>query len=75
MKKTKTLIEIRQKIDDLCFKAGGVREWAESKNLSYSNVYKILRGDGKPGKKVMKKIKIRRIVSDDVVPRYEDITN
>jgi len=74
MKKKLTLIEVRQKLSDLCFKAGGVREWADSKGLSYSNVYKVIRGDGKPGKKIMRKIRIKQLVGDGLKePRYEDI--
>ncbi len=69
-----TLIEVRQRISDLGFKAGSIKKWAEKKGLAYGHVYKIVRGEATPGNTVLRALKIRPVVDDKAKePRYEDV--
>jgi len=69
---------MRQRLHDLCLEAGSVVAFAKKHNLkSWSHVYAVIRGDKKPGNKLLKAMGLKRVLTDKktTVMKYEDITN
>lgn len=71
------LMQIRQKLHDLCQDADGVRAWAESQKppISFSYVAAVIRGDAKPGRKILKAMGMRKAfdAKKTTVMRFEDV--
>ena len=68
--------ELRQRLHNLC-EPFGIRKWSEQNNLSFSYVASVIRGDTKPGRKILKAMGLRKSFSDKktTVMKFEDITN
>lgn len=49
-----TLIELRNVLRDLCKKEGGALPWAKRHKISHTYVSAVLRGNAKPGPKILK---------------------
>ena len=74
MKKRRyTPIDIRNMLLDMAHKAGGVVALAEENGVSYSNLYRTIRGEG-IGDVVLNLVGKKRVLDDKAKePRYEDI--
>lgn len=72
-----TLMELRERLHDLCQDAGSVRAWADKNKISFGYVSAVIRGDTKPGGKILKAMGIRKSFSlnKTTVMKFEDITN
>lgn len=72
-----TLDELRRELHNICMDAGGVKPWASGKGIAFSYVAGVIRGDKKPGKKILKAMELRKSFSlrKDAVMKFEDITN
>lgn len=68
--------EVRQKLHDLCEDADGIRAWSDERRIAFSYVAAVIRGDSKPGRKILKAMGLRKAFSlkkNPVVMRFEDI--
>ena len=72
-----TLIELRHKLHNICMDAGGVKPWADKQGIAFSYVAAVIRGDTKPGAKVLKAMGLRKAfqAKKTTVLKFEDITN
>ena len=70
-----TLLEVRQKLHDLCQDAGGFSAWARKNRVSLSYVHAVVSGSAKPGKKVLRAMGLRKAFSakKTSVMKFEDI--
>jgi len=68
--------ELRNRLHDLCQDAGSIRAWADEQGLAFSYVAAVIRGDIKPGGKLLKAMGMRKSFSlrKDAVMKFEDIT-
>lgn len=69
---------MRQRLSDLCLEAGSAVKFAKKHKLkSWSHVYAVMRGEKKPGNRILKAIGLKRVLSDKktTVMKFEDITN
>jgi hypothetical protein len=71
------IIQVRQRLHDLCEDAGSIRAWAEANHMSFSYVAAVRRGDVKPSRKILKAMGLRKSFSakKTTVMKFEDITN
>lgn len=71
------LLQVRQRLHDLCEDAGGIRKWADANGIAFSYVAAVRRGDAKPGRKLLKAMGLRKAFTDKktTVMKFEDITN
>ena len=71
------LIQVRQKLHNLCEDAGSIRAWSKEKGLAFSYVAAVHRGDVKPSRKILKAMGLRKSFSakKTTVMKFEDITN
>lgn len=71
------LIEVRQKLHDLCEDAGSIRAWAEANDLAFSYVAAVKRGDVNPSTRLLKAMGLRKAfqAKKTTVMRFEDIKN
>lgn len=69
--------ELRKRLHDLCFEAGSIRAWADKNEISFGYVSAVIRGDAKPGNKILKAMGVRKAFSlkKTTVMKFEDITN
>lgn len=69
------LIGVRQRLHDLCQDAGSIRAWSDERGLAFSYVSAVIRGDSKPGNKILKAMGLRKSFSlrKDAVMKFEDI--
>ena len=72
-----TLNELRRELHNICMDAGGVKPWADSKGIAFSYVAGVIRGDKKPGAKILKALGKRNAFREKktTVMKFEDITN
>ena len=72
-----TLNELRRELHNICMDAGGVKPWADSKGIAFSYVAGVIRGDKKPGAKILKALGKRKAFREKktTVMKFEDITN
>lgn len=66
-----TLIELRNELKELCQKQGGALPWAKRHRISHSYVSAVLRGDAKPGKKILRAMGMERGAKIKVIMRFE----
>jgi hypothetical protein len=69
--------ELRQKLYEVTEAAGGIRAWAEANDMAFSHPAAVIRGDAKPGRKILKALGLRKAYSEKktTVMKFEDITN
>ena len=72
-----TLIELRRKLHDACMEEGGRKQWATARGIAFGYVSAVIRGDAKPGKKILKALGLRKVlnVKKTEEMKFEDITN
>ena len=72
-----TLDELRRELHNICQDAGGIKPWADSQGIAFSYVASAIRGDVKPGRKILKAMGLRKSFSakKTTVMKFEDITN
>lgn len=70
-----TLGELRQALHNICQDAGSIKKWATQNNLAFSYVSSVIRGDMKPGPKILKAMGLRKSFSakKTTVMKFEDI--
>jgi hypothetical protein len=71
------IMELRKRLHNLCQDEGSIAAWADKNGLSFGYVASVIRGDAKPGNKILKKMGIRKSFTSrkDAVMKFEDITN
>ena len=70
--------ELRQRLSDICFiDSGSVRAWAKKNGIAHSYVSAVIRGDARPGNKILKLIGLKKAFTTKktTVMKFEDITN
>lgn len=67
-----TLIEVRNRLRDLCEEAGSIRKWSDANRISFGYVAQVIRGDAKPSVRLLKKIRIERKYTFKKLPDYRD---
>lgn len=69
------LIEVRQRLHNLCEGAGSIRAWAKKMKIDHSYAAKVRRGDAKPSRSILKAMGMRRAFNDKktAVMKFEDI--
>lgn len=71
------LMQVRQRLHELCEDAGGARAWGEAQKpqIAHSYVSAVIRGDTKPGRKILKAMCMRKAfaVKKTSVMKFEDI--
>ena len=71
------LIDVQQRLHNLCEDAGSIRAWAEANGLPFSQVAAVRRGDMKPSTRILKAMGLRKAfqAKKTTVMKFEDITN
>jgi len=72
------ITELRKTLHNLCQDEGSIAAWADKNGLSFGYVASVIRGDAKPGNKILKVMGLRKSYSlkkNPAVMRFEDITN
>jgi len=69
------LIQVRQRLHDLCEDAGSIRAWAQANGLAFSYVAAVRRGEIKPSRRLLKAMGLRKSFSakKTTVMKFEDI--
>lgn len=68
--------EMRQRLHDICFiESGSARAWAKKNGIAHSYVSAVIRGDARPGNKILKLIGLKKSFSlkKTKVMKFEDI--
>jgi hypothetical protein len=71
-------MELRKLLHDCCQNEGSISAWADKNGLSFGYVASVIRGDAKPGAKILKALGLRKAFSlkkNPAVIKFEDITN
>lgn len=76
-KKSMTRNDISKSLLYICESSGGVKPWADGKGIAFSYVAGVIRGDKKPGKKILRAMGLRKSFSlkKTTVMKFEDIAN
>ena len=71
------ILQVRQRLHDVCAETGSIRAWSEKQGLAFSYVSAVIRGDAKPGQKLLHKIGMKKAFAEKktTVMKFEDITN
>jgi hypothetical protein len=70
------ITELRKTLHDICQDEGSIAAWADKNGIAFSYVASVIRGDAKPGNKILKAMGLRKAFSlkkNPVVMRFEDI--
>lgn len=70
------LMEVRQKLHNLCEDAGSIRAWSEANGLSFSHVAAVRRGDVKPSSRILNAMGMRKAFRPNTtqIIKYEDVS-
>lgn len=70
-----TLIELRQRLHDMCCDVGSNTAFGEKHDIDHSYVSAVIRGYTKPGPKILRAMGIRKAFSPKktTVMKFEDI--
>ena len=66
-----TLIEVQNRLRDLCDKAGSIRKWSEANKIAFGYVAQVIRGDAKPSVRLLKKMGLKREYTFKKIPKYD----
>lgn len=67
--------ELRKSLHNLCQDEGSIAAWSDKNGLSFGYVSSVIRGDAKPGRKILKAMGMRKSFSlKKTLPmKFEDI--
>lgn len=69
-------LQMRQRLSDIAFIEGGAVKLAKRYGMSHSHISAVIRGDAKPGIKLLKAMGLKRLlVEKGKQPKYEDYAN
>lgn len=70
-----TLNELRRELHNICMDAGGVKPWADKRGIAFSYVASVIRGETKPGNKILKAMGLRKSfgLRKNAVMKFEDV--
>jgi len=68
-----TLIEVRNRLRDLCENAGSIRAWSLDNKVPFSYTAAVIRGDAPPSAGLLKKMGLRKdITFKKITPDYRN---
>lgn len=69
------ITELRKTLHSICQEEGSIAAWADKNGLSFGYVAAVIRGDAKPGHKVLKAMGLRKSFSakKTTAMKFEDI--
>lgn len=67
--------ELRKTLHDICQEEGSIAAWADKNGLSFGYVASVIRGDAKPGNKILKAMGLKKSFSlkKTTAMEFEDI--
>jgi len=69
------ITELRKTLHDICQEEGSIAAWADKKGLSFGYVASVIRGDAKPGNKILRAMGLKKSFSlkKTTAMKFEDI--